>query len=789
MAHQRISTNVSSYSVTGCGFQRSTSAIENNLGEETTAQMQHVPIARVQPTRRTDLHFAGYAFTSYHASASKQSYRCSSYRRTECKEKLHFDVTRNEYTLSDEHICKKSVKMIAPGLDVTESMKETTDTIAITRMDLTAERTWKHIRSEVYPEELALAQFGLTREQVIQRVHRSRRDHFGADLHGIVEVPPLSLVPGTAMSDSETSVDDVWWSDTDSDEEETNPGSWKYIHSSRVHLQVDDVDTLLLEKARVEADYVVERLLQRMFGTTQHNTASISVSRILSTWLDLPIISKLQQFVNVRLADDTAVTVDELFESGTVAELLSCNTIMLFDKENSKQYRPAQTCMQFKRYRSILAALGTTNRQETVGTNQWAAPFSPDRDTTYAAELIRRLCADIGFVSGATIASLDDDLIRLRSASVDDIGLAHIRNPKKGHGIVSLGTGLFLGGHVAARGESTVDIVRILKRSLCGASTESQIRLPGIIHALDRGYQSEPVNQQITNAGGSIIGTHKRTGSMCRDGLLPVSGRKNDLINRLLGSSTTASPEPDESIENARFTIDEALLSTWVMAPFSTSDTKIGSANEENIAVQISSFLDKHSQYHIERLKSYGLLCRRGMPIAAFSPDNVASILNTRRGRFHAIMEYKTRTTARTVQKEQVLANSWGRFLTVDVSAMDFGGRLCDVIPEASHRLQLLHSIACGGLQDGFLVYASATAIIRVVHVVVEPGGYLTWIYDDNAAVPHFDPAQLGHCMNQSTLEQNLIMWKTLVKLIDDKDSLYLPRSTSYQRLLHFGIA
>ncbi|POM81017.1 hypothetical protein PHPALM_1076 [Phytophthora palmivora] len=281
------------------------------------------------------------------------------------------------------------------------------------------------------------------------------------------------------MSDSESSVDDVWWSDTDSDEEETNPGSWTYIHSSRFHLQVDDVDTLLLGEARVEADYVVERLLQRMFGTTQHNTASIS------------------QFVNVHLADDTAVTVDELFEFVEVELWLSfyhATPPCFFDKENSKQYPPAQTCMQFKRYRSILAALGTTNRQETVGMNQWAAPFSPDRDTTYAAELIRRLCADIGFVSGTTIASLHDDLLRLRSASVDDIGLAHIRNPKKG-------------------GESTVDIVRILQRSLCGASTESQIRLPGIIHALDRGYQSEAVNQQITNAGG-IIGTHKRTGRL-----------------------------------------------------------------------------------------------------------------------------------------------------------------------------------------------------------------------------------------------------------------------------------
>ncbi|POM62950.1 LOW QUALITY PROTEIN: hypothetical protein PHPALM_27832 [Phytophthora palmivora] len=71
--------------------------------------------------------------------------------------------------------------------------------MAITRMDLTAERIRKHIRSKFYPEKLALYRFGLTREQVIQRVHRTRRSHFGADLHGIVEVPPLSLVPGTGQ--------------------------------------------------------------------------------------------------------------------------------------------------------------------------------------------------------------------------------------------------------------------------------------------------------------------------------------------------------------------------------------------------------------------------------------------------------------------------------------------------------------------------------------------------------------------------------------------------------------
>ncbi|OWZ12556.1 hypothetical protein PHMEG_00014256 [Phytophthora megakarya] len=79
-------------------------------------------------------------------------------------------------------------------------MKEEADMMALTRMNLTAEHVWKNIRDDFYPEGLMIGQYGLTREQVIQRVHRTRRSHFGADLHGVVEVPPLSLVPGTNLS-------------------------------------------------------------------------------------------------------------------------------------------------------------------------------------------------------------------------------------------------------------------------------------------------------------------------------------------------------------------------------------------------------------------------------------------------------------------------------------------------------------------------------------------------------------------------------------------------------------
>ncbi|GMF55275.1 unnamed protein product [Phytophthora fragariaefolia] len=97
---------------------------------------------------------------------------------------------------------------------------------------------------------------------------------------------------------------------------------------------------------------------------------------------------------------------------------------------------------------------------------------------------------------------------------------------------------------------------------------------------------------------------------MCREAFLPVTGRKSDLVNRLLGVTTVVAPEQNTSAENARYLIDEVLLSAWFMAPFSTQDTKIGTANEENIADHIAAFLDKTSEHHIEKLKSYGLLCR-----------------------------------------------------------------------------------------------------------------------------------------------------------------------------------
>ncbi|KAK1930446.1 hypothetical protein P3T76_014117 [Phytophthora citrophthora] len=105
----------------------------------------------------------------------------------------------NNNEFSGEHVWSIKRTVTAPGVDVAEAMKERTDELAISQMNLTAERVWKQIREDFYPKEVLVVQRGLTREQVIRHVHRTRRRHFGADLHGVVEVPPLALVSGTNL--------------------------------------------------------------------------------------------------------------------------------------------------------------------------------------------------------------------------------------------------------------------------------------------------------------------------------------------------------------------------------------------------------------------------------------------------------------------------------------------------------------------------------------------------------------------------------------------------------------
>ena len=144
-------------------------------------------------------------------------------------------------------------------------------------------------------------------------------------------------------------------------------------------------------------------------------------------------------------------------------------------------------------------------------------PMSHDREMAAAMDIVCTTGAKLAFVSGVSQIALDDDLLCMQSKRVIDYGFSQIIIPCKGlgvihHATVSVVTGLYIGGHVAARGESTLDCVKILQRSTAGVSSKSQIKLNGYTFLWDQGFGGTDgeVNQWSIAAEATLLGTAKR---------------------------------------------------------------------------------------------------------------------------------------------------------------------------------------------------------------------------------------------------------------------------------------
>jgi hypothetical protein len=136
-----------------------------------------------------------------------------------------------------------------------------------------------------------------------------------------------------------------------------------------------------------------------------------------------------------------------------------------------------------------------------------------DRNLAAGLERVCQTSSDIRFVPRITIPSIDDDLLRLQSTKVSLFGLQHTNNPKKGlglvhHGIVSICTGLYLGGHIASRGKSTKECIQILLRSLSGASADS-VTVVRNLCAWDRGSGGAggAINEMALGYKCNLLGT------------------------------------------------------------------------------------------------------------------------------------------------------------------------------------------------------------------------------------------------------------------------------------------
>lgn len=159
----------------------------------------------------------------------------------------------------------------------------------------------------------------------------------------------------------------------------------------------------------------------------------------------------------------------------------------------------------------------------------------------------------------------------------------------------------------------------------------------------------------------------------------------------------------------------------------------------------------------------------------AFSPDDIALVTRPSRNiSFFAVLEYKTKPRGNTVDTERNIAVRCGKLATVELNSHSDSRYLKTLISDQGHRSQLLHNIISGSLRDGFIVYASSTAILRVVHVVIGDDivdayrlalrnikeACMDWIYTPNASVQPFTVDELGHCGDVSTLKQHLALWR-----------------------------
>lgn len=170
-------------------------------------------------------------------------------------------------------------------------------------------------------------------------------------------------------------------------------------------------------------------------------------------------------------------------------------------------------------------------------------------------------------------------------------------------------------------------------------------------------------------------------------------------------------------------------------------------------------------------------------------------------GRFSAVLEYKTRVTERTKQSELLLAQGCGIFATVELQASGFGSLFKQMIPDPSHRSQILHNIVCGGVEDGFLIYASQTEIIRVVHVrvgvdvtttyraalTVIRDAHLKWVYEENVAIPCFSQGDLATALISTLYRRTCNFGEPSLELLMISAARYHLRSTFYLHLWGSG--
>jgi hypothetical protein len=161
--------------------------------------LEEQPAARGR-SNMTTINLNGYQYTRAWSSQRKISYRCSVYRGTGCAGKVDFLASTRQFENFVEHSCRCHADPAPPQVDIRVLMQTEVDRLALANLATPALQIWDMVDAQFYRGATDQALRGLTQQQVTGRVYRTRALHFGGNIHGRIEVPPLSRVHGQALN-------------------------------------------------------------------------------------------------------------------------------------------------------------------------------------------------------------------------------------------------------------------------------------------------------------------------------------------------------------------------------------------------------------------------------------------------------------------------------------------------------------------------------------------------------------------------------------------------------------
>lgn len=195
---------------------------------------------------------------------------------------------------------------------------------------------------------------------------------------------------------------------------------------------------------------------------------------------------------------------------------------------------------------------------------------------------------------------------------------------------------------------------------------------------------------------------------------LVTTGNKPELIERLIANRW----HPDQRYmdpEAERKRLRQLMHDAWFMKPVQTRAMNTGSLNENRISAWLMHWLEKesHSKFSVCGIRKYGLVSHKEKPWLATSVDSMLALYSTEDSKTELVIgEYKTRSSASTIDKYRSIATSAGTFtaLNLDSGSADFESaveRFKLLVPERNYRQQLLHHVST--LNVAKVLYVEAT--------------------------------------------------------------------------------